>query len=147
MHAQKGLSGHAKRFPSRAQQNTPRNGNGYPAGGPTASFRSAGDNNNSSFVDTDLVQSSVDRLSETITNRIMSFHNFIEQCRLNEEDMPPYVRVLETVSAKELATAFCLPEVCSFTHLVNRKSHCRGEFCIFWRLVHKILARNLLGLC
>ncbi len=57
------------------------------------------------------VEDSVEKLSKTVRTRILNFQAFIGNSQSNEEDTPAYVHLLEIVPARELASAFCLPEV------------------------------------
>jgi hypothetical protein len=61
------------------------------------------------------VQIHVKELSGSVRNRILALMKFVENIntRLDEEDnVPAYIQILESVTARELASAFCLPEVC-----------------------------------
>ena len=53
---------------------------------------------------------SIQKLQDSTTNRIFKFQTWIHA--MNEQtDVPSYIRELQTVPAKELASAFSLPEV------------------------------------
>ena len=51
------------------------------------------------------------KLSSSVRARILKFQSFMESARSNGEDAPPYLHILKSVPARELASAFCLPEV------------------------------------
>jgi hypothetical protein len=57
------------------------------------------------------VEECVEKLCDTVRTRIINFQKFMDNAQSNEEDTPAYVHILEIVPARELASAFCLPEV------------------------------------
>lgn len=63
-------------------------------------------------------QESIRKLQDSTTNRIIKFQTWIHAMN-EQEDVPLYIRELQTVPAKDLASAFSLPEVYMGTSILE----------------------------